>query len=219
MCFICQQVLQAVAVGVVTCLVVGAAKAQPKWQAFPAEQSRLVLDAAPLSQRPTRASELTGTSGRIRTFLYAWGDSAGRAAYADVIIHQTPDGSPYSGPPDYVALIPTSWPALRNGGGVFGKEEKSASAALGELRYRELTIGPRHCLGFGGAFGAVLDNRAQIAGYKPTGGNWIYGIYCPATGQRLTPDGARYVVEGLGWTDTKVAAAGRAKPAVITKPE
>jgi hypothetical protein len=95
----------------------------------------------------------------------------------------------------------------------------SASAALGELRYRELTIGPRHCIGFGGAFGAVLDNRAQIAGYKPTGGNWIYGIYCPVAGQRLTPEGARYVVEGLGWTDTKTADAGRARPAVMTTAE
>jgi hypothetical protein len=193
--------------------------AQPKWQAFPAEQSRLVLDLPPLSRQPARAQELTGTSGKIRMFQYTWGNPAGPAAYADIMIQQPTSGAVFDRLPDYVALIPTVWPAVKAKSPVFGDSEGAATAPLGELRYRSLALGPRHCIAFGGAFGAVLDGATQMAGVMLAGGNWIFGIYCPTGGQKLTPDGARYVLEGIGWTDTKTAAAGRARPAVIATAE
>lgn len=196
------------------------AAAQPKWQAFPVEQSRLVLDVPPLSRQPTRAQELTGSSGKIRMFQYTWGNTAGTAAYADIMIQQPTAGTSFDRLPDYVALIPTVWPAVKAKSPSFGATESTVTAPLGQLQSRSLTLGPRHCIGFGGAFGTVVsDGAAQMGSYRPTGGNWIFGIYCPAANERLTPDGVRYVLEGIGWTDTKTAAAGRAKPAVIANAE
>ena len=190
--------------------------AQPKWLGFPPEQSRLVLDAPDLPRMPVRAQELTGASPTVRTFQYLWGHPARPAAYADITIQQPTSGASFDRSPDYVALIPAVWPAVKASAPVFGTEERSVAAPLGEIKYRTLSIGPRQCLGFGGAFGAVLQGDAQMAGVKLVGGNWIYGMYCPPSGQTLTPEGARYVLEGIGWTDTKTAVAGRSKPATIT---
>lgn len=201
------------------CLTLADATAQPKWQAFPADQSRLVLDAPELPRLPARAQELTGTSGKIRMFQYSWGNPAGAAAYADIMIQQPTSGSSFDRAPDYVALIPTVWPAVKAKTPTFDADERTAAAPLGEIKYRSMSLGARHCLAFGGVFGAVLDGTAQMAGVKLMGGNWMFGIYCPASGQKLTADGARYVLEGIGWTDTKVAAPGRAKPAVIATAE
>lgn len=220
MSFICRRVLRTAAVGVLTCLIAGAATAQPKWQAFPADQSRLVLDLPPLSRPPSRAQELTGAVSTIRMFQYTWGNPAGTAAYADVMIQQPTAGTSFDRLPDYVALIPTVWQSVKAKSPVFGTAESAVEAPLGHLQYRSLTLGARHCVGFGGAFGTVVsDGRAQMGGYRPTGGNWIFGVYCPASGQKLTAEGARYVLEGLGWLDTKTAAADRARPAVIATVE
>jgi hypothetical protein len=220
MSFNCRRVFGTAVVGVFTCLVAEAATAQPKWQAFPAEQSRLVLDVPPLSRQPSRAQELTGAVSTIRMFQYTWGNTAGTAAYADIMIQQPTAGTSFDRLPDYVALIPTVWPAVKAKSPVFGMTESVVEAPPGHLQYRSLALGARQCVGFGGAFGTVVsDGRAQMGGYRPTGGNWIFGIYCPASGQKLTAEGARYVLEGLGWLDTRTAAADRARPAAIATAE
>ncbi|MFN4164904.1 MAG: hypothetical protein ACK4GK_10045 [Ferrovibrio sp.] len=197
-------------------LFAGQAMAQPRWESFAAEKSSLQLHAPDLPMLPSRAQELRGGNPGVRAFEYIWGKPLASAPFADVLVFQQAKlDYYYTREPDYLVQIPAALTYLKARDPQFGAEEFSVVAPLGLLKYRTLSLGSRHCLGFGGLFGVVQGAVSFTGGSVPKGNHWIYGVYCPEAGQRLTPEGARYIMEGFGWSDIGLAKPDRAAPAAI----
>lgn len=195
-------------------LIAGPALAQPRWENFAPDKSRLVLDAPELSRKPVAARELAGGPTGIRMFQYTWGSLSRPGAFVDVMMLQPTTGAHFPSEPDYRASILTVWPSIKAQTPVFADDEKLLQAPVGALRYRSMTLPDRTCLAFGGAVGAVLDGKTQMAGVRLTGDKWMYGLYCPLADHRFTPEGAAYSLQGFGW-DADVARPARPAPATI----
>lgn len=191
--------------------------AQPRWEVFPAQESSLVFSAPDMPDQPSKAQELRGGSPGTRVFNYTWGKPLAPAAYAQVIVNQlVQNGKAYTRPPDYPKLLVDVFSHVKSANPEFGESESDAAAALGPLKFRTMALGSRDCLAFGGIFGVMAGGMAFAGGAVPKGDHWIYGLYCPPAGSRLSSEGARYIMEGFGWKGIGMAQPGRAKPAEIT---